>query len=193
MSAALIVPTIHFDSWKLRPWMVTDAEALTQASSDPYIPSITSVPKVWTRESAERYIERQWARAEEGVGYSFAIADGEDAAVGSIGLWIRDADLGRASIGYWIVESSRGAGLGTAALKTLAGWAFSVCKIPRIELYVEPWNVASLRTARASGFKEEGLMRSWQEVDSVRRDMLMYSRIAPPVLTDDRSKGLSNG
>ncbi len=50
--------------------------------------------------------------------------------------------------------------------------------IPRLELYVEPWNLASIRTAEMSGFKREGLLRSWQEVGDERKDMYMYARLA---------------
>jgi RimJ/RimL family protein N-acetyltransferase len=45
-------------------------------------------------------------------------------------------------------------------------------------LYVEPWNVASIRTAEGAGFQREGLLRSWQEVGGVRKDMYMYSHLA---------------
>jgi len=44
-----------------------------------------------------------------------------------------------------------------------------------LELYVEPWNVGSWRTAEHAGFQREGLMRSWQELGGLRRDMYMYA------------------
>jgi RimJ/RimL family protein N-acetyltransferase len=59
-------------------------------------------------------------------------------------------------------------------------------RIARLELYVEPWNTASIRTAESAGFQREGLLRSWQEVGGIRKDMYMYSRLAtdpvPPAL-----------
>jgi RimJ/RimL family protein N-acetyltransferase len=51
-------------------------------------------------------------------------------------------------------------------------------RIPRLELYVEPWNEASWRTAERVGFTREGLLRSWQLVGTERRDMFMYSLLA---------------
>ena len=51
--------------------------------------------------------------------------------------------------------------------------------IDRIELYVEPWNVASARTATSAGFVREGLLRSWQKVGDERRDMDMYAFVSP--------------
>ena len=40
---------------------------------------------------------------------------------------------------------------------------------------MEPWNEASIRIAEQAGFRQEGLLRSWQEVGGERKDMLMYS------------------
>jgi RimJ/RimL family protein N-acetyltransferase len=53
--------------------------------------------------------------------------------------------------------------------------------IPRLELNVEPWNTASIRTAEGAGLRREGLLRSWETVGGERRDMLMFS-----FLEDDR-------
>lgn len=49
----------------------------------------------------------------------------------------------------------------------------------RLQLFVEPWNVASIRTAERAGFEREGLLRSWREVAGKRRDFLCFSRIRP--------------
>ena len=51
---------------------------------------------------AAAYLQRQLERARTGTCCSFALADPHDVAVGQIGLWLRDLDQGRASIGYWI-------------------------------------------------------------------------------------------
>ncbi|MER5604223.1 GNAT family protein, partial [Streptomyces sp. NPDC002265] len=57
----------------------------------------------------------------------------------------------------------------------VAGWALRDLQIPRLELWVEPWNTASVRTAERAGFQREGLLRGWQQVGDERRDMFMYS------------------
>jgi RimJ/RimL family protein N-acetyltransferase len=80
------------------------------------------------------------------------------------------------------VASARGRGAAALAVAALAGWALGELGIPRVELYVEPWNSASIRSAERAGFRREGLLRSWQELDGERKDMLMYSRLpADPV------------
>ena len=59
----------------------------------------------------------------------------------------------------------------------LSEWVRAELHIPRLELYVEQWNEASIHTAEAAGFLREGLLHSWQRVDGVRRDMWMYSLV----------------
>lgn len=178
MCAALIVPTLAAGPFRLRPFALGDLDLIREASGDPYIPVITTVPAVFSEDEGRRFIERQWSRAEEGVGYSFAVADTRtDLAVGQAGLWLRDISRGRAEVGYWVLGSARGRGAAALAAHALAGWAHHELRIPRVELYVEPWNTASIRSAERAGFQREGLLRSWQELDGERKDMLMYSRL----------------
>jgi len=183
MSAALIVPTLGAGPFRLRPFTLADIDAVREVSSDPLIPLITTVPATFTEDEGRRFIERQWARAEQGTGYSFAIADAAtDRAVGQVGLWLKDISDGRASVGYWVTGSARGHGAAAFAVQILAQWAHHELQVPRLELYVEPWNTASIRTAERAGFQREGLLRSWQDVGGTRKDMYMYSRLpADPV------------
>ncbi len=134
------------------------------------------MPALCTEAEGRRFIERQWSRAEHGAGYSFAIADAAtDRAVGQAGLWLRDIGGGRASVGYWVVASARGRRAAARSVTAISRWAFAELRIPRLELYVEPWNTASIRTAEGAGFTREGLLRSWQALGGRRRDMFMYS------------------
>ena len=176
MSEALVVPVLAAGQFRLRPFVVADLHLVREAAQDPYIPLITTVPAAFTDTEGRRFIERQWDRARRGSGYSFAITDAATGrAVGQIGLWLDNIGEGRASIGYWVAASARGRGATSHALQTLTFWALGVLRIPRLELYVEPWNEASIRVAEQAGFQQEGLLRSWQEVGGERKDMLMYS------------------
>jgi RimJ/RimL family protein N-acetyltransferase len=157
----------------LRPYADTDLSLVQQASADPLIPSITSVPRAYSDEAGHAFIARQHARDTEGDGYSFVIAmEAEpEAGIGSIGLWLREIESGRASIGYWLVDGARGAGLAAAALRGVVTFAFGALSIPRLHLFVEPWNVASARTAEAAGFSREATLRSWERIDGEQRDV----------------------
>ncbi|WP_437774035.1 GNAT family N-acetyltransferase [Arthrobacter sp. KNU40] len=62
-------------------------------------------------------------------------------------------------------------------MNALAAWGPRQADIHRLELYVEPWNEGSWRTAERNGFVREELLRSWQEARGQRKDMYMYSRL----------------
>jgi RimJ/RimL family protein N-acetyltransferase len=173
--AADTLPEIAAGAYLLRRFEERDIPMVLAASADPLIPLISSVPADADRTSALDFVERQRRRLSDGYGYSFVIADANGDGVGSIGLWTRDLDLGRASVGYWVVPGARRKGAAAGALRALSAWALDELAITRLELYVEPWNTASLRTAERAGYTCEGILRSWQEVGSERRDMAVYS------------------
>ncbi|QOR71980.1 GNAT family N-acetyltransferase [Ruania alkalisoli] len=163
----------------LRPWRASDAHLVAEFAADSYIPTIGSVPERVDDDGAAAWISRQLARAEQGTGYSFAVADKQtDRAVGHAGLSLR-SDSGRAVGGYAISPQCRGRGYAKDALIALTGFGWSIQALHRIELYIEPWNVASLRTAERAGYLREGVLRSHQEIDGVRRDMTLYAALRP--------------
>lgn len=174
---SLNVPRIDAGTaFTLRPWRMDDLGLVREASVDEYIPLVTSIPSVYSESAGRLFIERQWGRAAEGSGYPFVIVRVEDERpVGAIGLWTKDLDQGRASIGYWVVDSARGQGAASAALAAVAGWGLRDLGVHRLELCVEPWNTASIRTAERAGFQREGVLRGWQRVGDEYRDMFIYS------------------
>ncbi|MFD1544756.1 GNAT family N-acetyltransferase [Nonomuraea guangzhouensis] len=177
MDHPLVVPELPAgEKFLLRPWRLDDVAVVREASEDAYIPLITGVPPNYSDAEGSAFIRRQWSKAADGVGYSFAIANaGDDRAVGQIGLW--PGALGRASLGYWVAKSARGQGVAGTALRAISSWGLERLRIPRLQLHVEPWNAPSWRAAERAGFVREGLLRSWQEVGGERRDMYLYSKL----------------
>ncbi len=173
LSPPLRVPRLTSPPVILRPYGLADLDLVRAASADPLIPSITSVPRTYSDDAARDFIERQHRRAIDGDGFSFVIADAADpsAGVGSIGLWLHEIESGRASVGYWLVAPVRGRGLAGHALRALAAHAFEALAIPRLHLFVEPWNVASARTAQSAGFRHEATLRGWERIDGEQRDV----------------------
>jgi [ribosomal protein S5]-alanine N-acetyltransferase len=167
----------------LRAFEARDLPLVQSVASDPLIPLISTVPTSGTVEDALAYIGRQHERLSTGAGYSFAVVDAtSDHAVGQIGLWVGDIREGRASVGYWVASERRRRGFAATALQALTAWAFTLPEVQRLQLYVEPWNDASWRTAERCGYRREGLLASWQNVGPERKDMFMYSRVrAQPV------------
>lgn len=147
-------------------------------SADPYVPRIGSLPLSATEAQTREWVDRQRGSVERGAGFSFTIVETRsDTPVGNCGVWLRELSHGRASAGYAVAPPYRGRGLAADALRVLTGFAASLPGLYRIELCIEPWNSASVRTAEAAGYAREGLMRSHQWIGGQRRDMLLYARV----------------
>jgi RimJ/RimL family protein N-acetyltransferase len=162
----------------LRPFRDGDVAMAVELARDPYVPLTGSLPAHADAEQALAWVRRQRGRWAEGVGYAFAVADRDsDEALGQIGLWVRDLDQGRLSVGYAVAASARGRGVAAAALTALTSFAWTVPGAHRVELRVEPWNAASIRTAERAGYRREGLLRSHQEIGGRRRDLLLFATV----------------
>jgi RimJ/RimL family protein N-acetyltransferase len=162
----------------LREFEVRDVPMAIEASTDPYIPQIGTLPANASEQEAQDWVDRQRGRLAEGLGFSFAVAEADtDRSVGAIGLWLAGLRQGRATVGYSIIPSARGRGLAAAALIAVTEFAWTIPALHRIELHIEPWNEGSIRTAERAGYEREGLMRSHQEIGGRRRDMLLYATV----------------
>ncbi|HVB90489.1 MAG TPA: GNAT family N-acetyltransferase [Acidimicrobiales bacterium] len=172
----LTVPVLQSGPVLLRPFELSDLDLVRQAAPDSYITAITTVPVHYSDDEGRGFIERQHERASGGHGFSFVIAESAEPAVGlgSIGLWLREIESGRASIGYWLIPGARGRKLAGWALRGVVAFAFGQLSIPRLHLFVEPWNAASACTAEAAGFTREALLRGWERVGGEQRDAFCY-------------------
>lgn len=164
----------------LRKFEDADRDMVRELSADPYVPLIGSLSPNASDQEAQAYIDRQRGRLAEGTGFSFAIAEaGTGRALGGIGLWLTGLRYGRADAGYFVAPSARGRGIAAAALTALTAFAWTVPGLHRVQLYIEPWNTGSVKTAERAGYSREGLLRSHQEIGGIRRDMFLYAAVRP--------------
>lgn len=180
------LPVLPAGRYTLRRWELSDLLVVREAAGDPLIPLITTVPTAWTDAEGVAYVERQWGRPATGA-YPFAVTrTADDVAIGYAGLRVIGGDGGRpegadrASVGYWVAASGRGAGAAGAALRAITDWGLRELRIARLELYVEPWNTGSLRTAEGAGYVREGLLQDWERVGGELKDMFMYAALRTP-------------
>jgi len=159
----------------LRAFRSSDVPMVEELATDPYVPLIGSLTAHADAAAAAAWIERQHARLAENTGFSFCIADEQDQPLGFAGLWTRGLPGGRATAGYAVRPSARGHGVATHALKALTAFGWTLPSLHRIELYVEPENLASRRTAERAGYLHEGVLRQHQEIGGRRRDMCLYA------------------
>jgi RimJ/RimL family protein N-acetyltransferase len=163
-----------------------DLEAITDACQDREISRYTTIPSPYRRHHAREWQQRAAAGMAAGTEIGAVVVDAStDAVLGSVGLHGIDPATGRCAGGYWVAREARGRGVATRAMRLLCGYAVREPGIERIELWIEPSNLASQRVAEAVGFRREGLMRSFMPIQGRRRDMLMYS-LLPGDLVDGR-------
>src|SRR6476659_6795534 len=100
--------------------------------------------------------------------------DGEFGGQRTIGNVTHGA-LKSAWIGYWVASSATGGGIATAALALGLDHCFGPVMLHRVEATVRPENVASRAVLAKVGFREEGLLRRYLEVDGAWRDHLLVA------------------
>lgn len=138
----------------------SDAAAIVAACQDPEIPRWTTLPSPYTRQHAADFIglvAKGWA---EEIEFVWGIHAG-GSLVGMIGLHHVNAHSAGADaeIGFWMVAGARGNGYLTEAARTVIDWAFTDRRMVRLGWRAVAGNIPSARTARALGFRYEGLHR----------------------------------
>jgi ribosomal-protein-alanine N-acetyltransferase len=76
-------------------------------------------------------------------------------------------------IGYWVSSSVTGGGVATGALALGLDHCFGPVRLHRVEATVRPENAASRAVLAKVGFREEGLLRRYLQVDGRWRDHLL--------------------
>ena len=98
----------------------------------------------------------EWCRG--GATRAFAVREAATAKlVGQCEVRLKDAEIGELS--YVRLSAYRGRGFASRAVRLACDYAFAEPGIERMELYIEPDNLASRGVARNAGFVEEGVLR----------------------------------
>lgn len=100
--------------------------------------------------------------------------DGQFAGQLTIGNVTHGA-LRSAWIGYWVASDSTGGGVATAALALGLDHCFGPVMLHRVEATVRPENGASRAVLAKAGFREEGLLKRYLDVDRAWRDHLLVA------------------
>lgn len=178
---------------ELRRFHSDDADMAIELSRDPYVPKTGTLPSHATGEQAQEWIQRQQHHLATGAGFAFAVIDRtRGRCAGFAALWLQDLAAGRAQLGYAIAPPFRGHGLASDAVRAVTAFAWTLPELHRIELYIEPWNAASLKSAENAGYLREGLLRSHQEIGGERRDMLLYATLRQRTKTSATPEGPVN-
>lgn len=89
--------------------------------------------------------------------------------------------LRSAWIGYWVARAATGGGVATAALALGLDHCFGPVMLHRVEATVRPENAPSRAVLAKVGFREEGLLKRYLEVDGAWRDHLLVAITAEEI------------
>ncbi len=135
------------------------------------------LPLPWPYRQTDALTYLSWLdeQAQAGTHLGFAIRLAGDRRLrGSCGLSFRGGP-GVAEVGYWIGRHDRGAGLARRAARLLAGFALERFSARRVELLVQPANVASSAAARGAGAVYEGVRRAGIDQRGEHLDAAVFS------------------
>ncbi|CAA0132355.1 Putative ribosomal N-acetyltransferase YdaF [Mycolicibacterium vanbaalenii] len=83
--------------------------------------------------------------------------------------------LRSAWIGYWVASGFTGGGVATAALAMGLDHCFGPVMLHRVEATVRPENAPSRAVLAKAGFREEGMLKRYLDVDGGWRDHLLVA------------------
>jgi ribosomal-protein-alanine N-acetyltransferase len=129
--------------------------------------------------SAYRAMRRAVARrARVGTSVPFMIrADGRLAGQVTIDNIVRGA-MRSGHLGYWIDRAVAGRGHASLAVALACDHAFGPVGLHRLQADIRPENIRSQRLVERLGFRREGLLRRYLDIDGGWRDHYTYALLA---------------
>ena len=130
-----------------------------------------------TRLGYRRRLKRYGAEREMGTGETyFLVMIESDNPIGGISISnIRYGAARACNIGYWMGVDYSARGFMRASVLVIANHIFRDLQLCRIEAACLPQNKRSSNLLERVGFVREGLVRQYLEIDSERRDHVLYS------------------
>jgi len=133
-----------------------------------------------TRSAFAARIRRHERERVERTGFAYFLFERRsEQLLGGINLsHVRMGSARSAMLGYWMGELHSGKGLMKRGLQLLLPAAFGEIGLMRLEAVCLPENTRSLGLLEKLGFKREGIVREYLEINGQRRDHVLLSMIA---------------
>jgi ribosomal-protein-alanine N-acetyltransferase len=168
-AAAWSALRLRNEAW-LAPWEPTSIESWAARHSVASWPSAVSALRRLARSGAVLPFMVTW--------------DGELAGQLTINNLVRGA-LRSAQIGYWVDQERAGRGIITTAVALATDHCFGPVGLHRVEIDIRPENAPSRRVVAKLGFREEGYLVRYLDIDGAWRDHVTYA-----LTTEDVPGGL---
>ncbi len=154
----------------LRPFRVDDFDAARAAGDDAATEWGAPMPAA-DAPGVVAYLEEC---RRDGVLLDLVIAHAStDEYLGELMIAVGEHDV--AEIGCLVAPAARGRGHAAEALRLVVPWAFSALGLARLQVFVAVTNAAGLALTEGAGFRREGLLRAYLELDGARVDAVVLS------------------
>jgi RimJ/RimL family protein N-acetyltransferase len=166
---------ISFEGVLLRPWTLSDAEALALIADDINVAdNLRDVfPHPYSLNDAISWLSNFIPKNDPPVYFAIIY---ENQLAGSIGITLKtDIYRKNVEIGYFVAQKYWGKGLATKAIKAVTSYAFRTFDIVRV--YAEPFadNPASRRVLDKAGFTMEAVFKNYVIKNGIIKNSCIYS------------------
>lgn len=178
-----IAPIIRGDGVFLRPAVMSDFEdwVRLRAASRSFL---TPWEPTWpaddlTRGAFRRRVKRHGEEIERDESYALLLfREADEQLLGGLTLGqVRRGVAQTATIGYWMGEPYAGRGFMSRGLRAAVSYAFSTLRLHRLEAACLPTNDRSIWLLEGTGFRREGLARSYLCIDGRWRDHVLFAML----------------
>ena len=165
--------TIRARRLALRPFRLSDVDAVLAYESDAAFGEFLGVPRPYRRVDAERSVASRmlcdWSRS------AMWAVELRGVAIGHVGMTLY-AGHGRVDLYYGLAPAHWGNGYMTEAVRAAIDAAFTAHpSVNRIQADANPHNPASLRVMEKAGMTPEGVLRQYVVIRGQATDQVMCS------------------
>ena len=168
-------PTLTDGQVTLRPWRDSDIDQ-ARLAHDEEMAHRFGFPVVIPPRAAQAAAIGRWRELyADGRRVVNFLIEYRGQAAGTVEVRDRGDRVGELS---WAVFSAyRRRGIATHAVRMLVTYAFDELGMERLEAYVEPDNLGSIRVASRTGLRHEGLLRRQKSMGARRPDFALLARL----------------
>jgi len=163
-----IIEEINDGKLFLRKISKDDASFFYKSLKNESMTNFLSLGPLRSLEHSKRLIKsylKSWERYLQ-FNYLIEIRENISERIGSVSLWNISWLHRRSEIGIWLLPSFWEKGIGKKALNLIKNIAFYHLNLNRVEAHIAIENDRSIKMFKGSGFKEEGILEKYLNLNS---------------------------
>jgi len=170
-------PTLISPRLRLRPFALSDADAVQQLAGDAAVADMTlNIPHPYPDGDAAEWIATHREAWDAGTSVTFAMTHADYGVCGTVSLRVTRAHR-VGELGYWVGQPYWGHGYATEAVREVLRFAYETLDLNRIQASHLPRNPASGRVMQKVGMQREGLHRASYLKGGQFQDVVEYAML----------------